>query len=153
MSWIPRATNPAYRGSPFAWWVLLLLGVLNLVRGGIHLLASDGGAGRIAGIDLSRDRETIVFLFAVIGVQQLTSGVLDLVVALRYRSFAPLLLFLGTLKQVVVVVVAWFYKPLPVQAPGKYGAVAALPLMLLAFVLSLRTRGEAGLGASTTASG
>ena len=135
-----RSTNEEYRGSPFAWWVLLLLGALNLLRGSIHLFADDGGAGRIAGIDLSGDREVIVFLFAVMGLQQLAFGVIHLAVSLRYRSFVPLLLSIETVKQIVVVFVLWFYKPLPVPAPGKIGAVVLLPVLALALFLSLRRR-------------
>ncbi len=69
MGFIPPSTNESYRGSPLAWWVLLALGALNLARGSIHLFASDGGAGQIAGIDLSRERAVIVFLFAVMGLR------------------------------------------------------------------------------------
>jgi hypothetical protein len=55
----------------------------------------------------------------------------------------PLLLALETLKQSVAVVVLWLYKPLPVAAPGKYGAVVLLPVLALALFLSAR-RGQAG---------
>jgi hypothetical protein len=58
------------------------------------------------------------------GLQQLTFAALHFGVALRYRSFVPLLLSLETLKQAVAVVILWFYKPLPVAAPGKYGALS-----------------------------
>lgn len=50
----------------------------------------------------------------------------------------PLLLSLETLKQAVAVVILWFYKPLPVAAPGKYGAVVLLPVLALGLFLSLR---------------
>ena len=138
MSLIPRTTHENYRGSPFAWWFLVLLGALNLVRGSIHLFASDGGAGRIAGIDLSGDREVIVFLFAIMGLQQLAFGALHLAVALRYRSFVPFLLALETLKQGIAIAVVWFYKPLPLDAPGKYGAIVLLPMLAIALFMSLR---------------
>lgn len=83
MGFMPSATHESYRGSPLAWWVLLALGALNLARGSIHLIASDGGAGQIAGIDLSRERAVIVFLFAVMGLQQLSFAALHFLVALR----------------------------------------------------------------------
>jgi hypothetical protein len=146
---IPPTTNEHYRGSPWAWRFLLALAALNLARGSIHLFVSDGGAGQIAGIDLSENREVIVFLFAVMGLQQLAFGVLDLAVALRYRSFVPLLLTLETVKQAVAVAVMWLYKPLPVEAPGKYGAILLLLLLALALFLSLRPRPEATPNART----
>jgi hypothetical protein len=114
--------------------------------GSIHLFASDGGVGQIAGIDLSQSREVIVFLFAVMGMQQLAFSALELAVALRYRSFVPLLLCLETLKQGAAVVVIWFYKPLSVAAPGKYGAVVVLPVVALALWMSFRCRTPGGAG-------
>jgi len=147
MEVIPRPMNADYRGAPSAWCVLLALGVLNLVRGSIHLLASDGGAGQIAGIDLSQARDVIVFLFAIMGAQQLAFGALDLVVALRCRAFVPLLLALETLKLAVAVIIMWLYKPLAVEAPGKYGALIVLPVLALALFLSLRSRSPANAGA------
>ena len=71
-------------------------------------------------------------------LQQLTFAALHFGVALRYRTFVPLLLSLETLKQTVAVVILWFYKPLPVGAPGKYGAVVLLPVLALGLFLSLR---------------
>jgi hypothetical protein len=139
---VPQTTNAQYGGSPWAWRFLLALAALNLARGSIHLIVGDGGAGRIAGIDLSENREVIVFLFAVMGLHQLAFGVLDLVVALRYRSFVPLLLTVETVKQAIAVAVGWFYKPMPVEAPGKYGAILLLLLLLPALLLSLRPRRE-----------
>lgn len=121
-----------------------MLGLVNLGRGGIHLFADDGGAGRIAGIDLALGGEVIVMLFAVMGLDQIAWGVVDLVVALRQRSFVPIVLALALAKQALGAVVMWLYKPLPVPAPGKYGALVTLPLLALALHLSLRERPAAG---------
>jgi hypothetical protein len=139
MFWPPSA-NSAYRGSALAWQILVALGLVNFVRGGIHLFASDGGAGSIAGIDLSESRAVIVMLFAVMGQDQIVWGAVDLFVALRQRAWVPLLLALTLAKQFVGALVIWLYKPLPVEAPGKYGALAVLPVVALALVLSLRER-------------
>ena len=56
---------------PLAWQVVALVGILNLFRGSIHTFLPDGGAGVIASFDLSHSRQTIVFLFAVMGIEQL----------------------------------------------------------------------------------
>jgi hypothetical protein len=143
VSWLPEGTNGAYRGSPWAWRLLILLGVVNLVRGSIHFFADDGGAGRIAGIDLSQGGDVIVMLFAIMGLDQITWGAIDLYVALRQRAFAPLVLAITLAKQAVSAIVIWLYKPLSVPAPGKYGAVLTLPLLALGLWLSLRPRTRA----------
>ncbi len=128
-----------YRGMPVAWMVVLGLGLLNLFRGSIHLFADDGGAGRIAGIDLTHSREVIVFLFAVMGVGQLVTALIDFAVALRFRALVPAWLGVHLLQQTGAVIILWFYKGLPVPAPGKYGAVVVVPVMALALWASLRT--------------
>ena len=138
MSLFPPRSNDAYRGSAWAWRLLILLGVVNLVRGGIHFFAQDGGAGRIAGIDLSQGGDVIVMLFAIMGLDQITWGAVDLYVALRQRAFVPLVFAVTLAKQAVAALVLWVYKPLSVPAPGKYGALLTLPLLALALWLSLR---------------
>ncbi|HME71737.1 MAG TPA: hypothetical protein VKM54_17975 [Myxococcota bacterium] len=135
---LPPPTHIDGRGARLAGVVLAGLGVLDLVRGSIHLFAPDGGAGRIAGIDLTRGGEVIVMLFAVMGANQILWGLLNLLVALRYRTFVALLLLLQIAQHVLAAWILWIYKPLMVPAPGKYGVLATLPLLALALWLSMR---------------
>ena len=137
---LPRANNDADHGMPIAWRVLLALGVIDLVRGSIHLFASDGGAGQIAGIDLTHGGDVIVMLFAVMGINQILWGVLNLLVGFRYRAFVPLLLALQTVEQALAIWVLWFFKPLSVAAPGKFGVLLTFPILALTLWASLRSR-------------
>ena len=77
-------------------------------------------------------------LFAVMGANQMVWGLLDLLVALRYRAFVPLLLLLQTTEHALAAWILWIYKPLGVPAPGKYGVLATLPVLALALCFSLR---------------
>jgi hypothetical protein len=113
-------------GDAIAWRLVALFGVLNLFRGSIHTFLPDGGAGVIAGFDLSHSRQTIVFLFAVMGIEQLSLGVVDLIVAFRARWLALALLWFHTLEQTAAELVFVLYKPAPGHPPGMVGA----PLML-----------------------
>ena len=137
---MPTTSNAAYHGRPIAWRVLVALGAIDLVRGSIHLFASDGGAGQIAGIDLAHGGDVIVMLFAVMGIHQILWGVLNLIVGLRHRAFVPLLLALQTIEAALAIWVLWFFKPLSVPAPGKFGVLVTLPILALALWASLRTR-------------
>ena len=128
----------AYRGSRFGWIFLVAMGVLNLGRGSIHLFAEDGGAGRIAGIDLREGGEVIVMLFAGMGLTQLLTGVVDLSVGLRFRALTPLLVGFHLVQQIGAAWIVWLYKPLSVPAPGKYGALVLIPVAALALWASLR---------------
>jgi hypothetical protein len=149
--WIDALRNESYRGGAFAWLLLALLGALNLGRGSIHLFAEDGGAGRIAGIDLAQGGEVIVMLFAAMGLTQILLGIVDLGVALRFRALVPVVLLFHGVQQIGVVWIVWFYKPLSVPAPGKYGAVVLLPLVALAFWDGVRRRKQPGAAVARTA--
>ncbi len=138
MSLVPVRWHEPYRGLPIGWQLLLPFALMNLVRGGIHLFADDGGAGRIAGIDLTQGGAVIVMLFAVMGIDQIAWGVIDTAVALRWRAFVPLVWALTLAKQLAGAVVMWVYKPLPVPAPGKYGALVILLVVAFALWASLR---------------
>jgi hypothetical protein len=139
MPLLPARWNEPYRGLPIAWQLLLVFAALNFFRGSIHLFASDGGAGRIAGIDLAQGGAVIVMLFAVMGIDQLVWGAIDAAVALRWRAFVPLVWALTLAKQCAGALVMWVYKPLPVPAPGKYAALLTLPVLAFALWASLRT--------------
>ena len=137
MALLPQRWNEPYAGRPIAWLLLLLLALVNLGRGSIHLFASDGGAGRIAGIDLTQGGAVIVMLFAVMGLDQLAWAAIDAAVALRWRAFVPAVWAVTLVKELVGAFVLWVYKPLPVPAPGKYGAVLILPVFAFALWASL----------------
>lgn len=139
MSLLPPADND-YRGSQFAIWLLVLLIAVNAFRSWVHIFWNDSGAGRIAGIDLTLNGPVIVNLLAAIGVDQLTWGAVQLGAVLRYRRWIPLVLAFTLAKQALAVWLLWAWKPLPVEAPGKYAALITLPLVALAFWLSLRER-------------
>ena len=76
-------------------YVFTVLAVLSTVRSCIHLLAPDGGAGSIAGMDLSvAGSNGIVFAFALWGSAQLIYALIQLAVAFRYRSLVPIMYIL-----------------------------------------------------------
>lgn len=137
----PPSTNDAYRGSPLSVWFLVLVSVLTLVPGLIHYALPDGGAGVIAGIDLDVAGPTIIAIFAWYGALQIPFGLLQLVVALRYRSLVPLLLLLLVLQQALGAWSAWFWKGAhgDHHPPEHYASVAFVLLGLVFLALSLRT--------------
>lgn len=137
MALLPPPEN-AYHGSRGAVWLLWLLIAMNAVRGSIHVLSADSGAGRIAGIDLAVNGAPVVSLLAAVGIDQLVWAAIELGVVLRYRRWIPALLAVLLAKQVAITWLLWLWKPLGVEAPGKFGALAGVPLLALAFWLSTR---------------
>ena len=145
MNWIDAKAgqalgNDRYRGMAFGWIFLVSIGILNLGRGSIHVFRSDGGAASIAGIDLSQNGEVILTLFAGMGLTQILIGMIDIAVGLRFRALAPLLLGYHTLQQIGTAIIVWWWRPLPVEAPGKFGAVLIIPLVAIAWFCSTRPR-------------
>ena len=108
---------------------LLILGLLNLVRGGIHLLAPDGGIDSIAGLGRADD-QVVLFLFATIGASQMVWGALEIYVVTRLRQFVLMMLGLQTLLTALSVFIMHFYRSPPVDIPGKPFNTALLVMQL-----------------------
>lgn len=104
---LPRTADNGYTGHPVARWTFLALSIVSIGRSCIHLLAPDGGAGSIAGIDLANGgAESIVFTFALWGLSQLIYGLIQLLVALRFRTLI-LLMYLLPVAVVLLVLSLW----------------------------------------------
>ena len=147
MSFLPPSTNAHYEGAPLAAHFLTLVGILTIVPGLIHSFLPDGGAGVIAGIDLSGNGATVIGVFAWAGATQIVWGTALLVASLRYRSLVPPLLVLVLLERSLIALNVWLLKA-PANGhhpPEAYATLVSVPLLLGAIALSLRSRrrGEA----------
>jgi hypothetical protein len=136
---LPAQADNTVRGMKGPGYLFTLIAVVSLVRSFIHVFAPDGGAGSIAGMDLSvTGAAEIIFAFALWGTAQLIYALIQLVVAFRYRSLIPfmyLLLILETLLRELVgrmKPVTFAHRP-----PGAIGDYVVLPLAALMLVLSL----------------
>lgn len=140
MAILPPSTNAQYAGSRLSAWYLTLYGLGWCIGGSIHSFAPDGGAGSIAGIDLTRDSERTIALFAWAGATQLAHGMSIIAVSLKYRSLVPLFLLLALLERILL---SWsaFVSHSPMSGhhpPGHYGSLISIPLILIFLWLSLR---------------
>jgi hypothetical protein len=136
---LPATADNAIRGARLPVHVFALIACISTGRSCIHLLAPDGGAGSIAGMDLSvAGAGGIVFAFALWGSAQLIYALVQLAVAFRYRSLVPfmyLLLILETLLRLLV----GHMKPVVFRhtPPGAIGNYVVLPLAVLMLVWSI----------------
>jgi hypothetical protein len=138
---LPARADNSVRGMKLSVYVFTLIAILSTIRSFIHLLAPDGGAGSIAGMDLSAGAPGIIFAFGLWGSAQLIYALIQLVVAFRYRALIPfmyLLLMLETLLRELV----GHMKPATFthRPPGAIGDYVVLPLAALMLVLSLWKR-------------
>jgi len=140
----PKTADNNYKGSKIALWIFTVLAVLSTIRSFIHFLAPDGGAGSIAGLDLSKGGENIIFAFGLWGLSQLIYAFIQLLVAFRYRTLIPmfyLILFFETIGRMLVGRMKY---PLLLQGtpPGGIANYIILPLTIIMFVLSFRQKKE-----------
>lgn len=147
---LPASTNDQYHGAKASAWALAFLGLASLIPGCIHYFLLDGGAGVIAGIDLTHSRDIIIAAFAWMGATQIPYGLAQLAVATRYRSLVPLFLALSLLERTLAAIAAWITKASPTghHPPENYGVIIAAPLILLFLILSLRRGASAAAPAA-----
>ena len=140
-TFFPPSTNRDYRGSLISAYFLGFFSIVTIATGCIHVFAPDGGAGTIAGINLSQNGRVIVALFAWAGATQIAFGLATLVVSLRYRTLLPIMLALAIVERILHALDAWVLKAAPGghHPPEHYGVLIVLPLLLAAFVLAIRT--------------
>ena len=138
---LPQAADNRLRGSKLPLYLFILTAFVSTVRSLIHLLAPDGGAGSIAGMDLSvQGANGIIFAFSLWGSAQLIYALIQLVVAFRYRSLVPLMWLLIVLETLLRVLVGRM-KPVHFAhtPPGAIGNYVYLPLAILMLSMCLRT--------------
>ncbi len=129
----PLPADNTVRGSKIPVYLFALIAIVSAVRSLIHLLAPDGGAGSIAGIDLSvAGVGGIVFAFGLWGSSQLIYAIVQLLVAFRYRALVPFFYLLLALEVLLRMLVGRI-KPVSFAhtPPGQVGNGVLLPLALI----------------------
>lgn len=112
--------------------LLTVLGLVNLVRGSVHVFLPDSGAGVIAHFDLAQGGRTIVFLLAMVGAGQIASGLVELLVVARFRALAAPLLAIELLRALLAVYIAFLSKSVGAGYPGAKGIVGAAVVLTVA---------------------
>ncbi len=136
---LPAKIDNTLRGSKIPFYVFALFAIVSLVRSCIHLLAPDGGAGSIAGMDLSvAGADGIIFAFALWGSSQLMLAIMQLLVVFRYRSFVPFM-YLMLMLEVLLRELVGKMKPVTFAhtPPGAIGNQLILPLAALMLAWSV----------------
>lgn len=133
---------PARPPSKVTLGLLLVLGLINLVRGAIHVFLPDSGAGVIAHFDLAQGGRTVIFLLAMIGAGQIGAGLVDLLVVARFRAFAAPLLAIELLRALIALYIAFVSKSVGTGYPGAKGVVGAAIVLGLAVLWEFGRRGR-----------
>ena len=137
---LPASADNDYKGSKLASYIFLFMALIGIGRSGIHFLAPDGGAGSIAGMDLSANgADGIIFAFSLWGSAQLLYAVIQLVVYFRYKTLIPFMYILIILETMMRKFIGYI-KPVHFAhtPPGAYGNYIVLPLAVIMLFLSLK---------------
>jgi hypothetical protein len=136
---LPAKIDNTIRGSKIPFYVFALYAIVSTVRSCIHLLSPDGGAGTIAGMDLSvAGADGIIFAFALWGSSQLLFALIQLLAVIRYRSLVPFMWLMLAL-EVLLRELVGAMKPVTFAhtPPGAIGNQIILPLAVLMLGLAL----------------
>ena len=134
---LPAKADNTIRGSKLPFYIFLVVALVGSVRSFIHILSPDGGAGSIAGMDLSdTGANGIIFAFALWGSAQLIYALLQWMVILRYRSLVPFM-WLVQLMETLLRMLVGQIKPVTFAhvPPGAIGddVYLAVSALILAF--------------------
>ncbi len=138
---LPTQAGNRLRGSQAPFYLLILAAAVGTVRSLIHIFAPDGGAGSIAGMNLTvSGADEVIFAFALWGSEQLIVALLQWVVIFRYRSLIPLM-WVFVLLEILGRMLVGRLKPVSFAhtPPGAIGNYAFLVLSLLMLAVSLWT--------------
>ncbi len=127
---LPGKVNNHLRGSQIPLYFFAAYTLASTVRSCIHLLTADGGAGSIAGLDLSvAGAPGIIFAFGLWGSSQLLFAILQILVVLRYRALVPLM-YLLLIIEIALRMLVGFIKPVSFAhtPPGALGNWILLPI-------------------------
>jgi hypothetical protein len=136
---LPAKIDNTVRGSKLPFYVFVLFAIISIARSCVHLLSPDGGAGSIAGMNLSvPGGDGIVFAFALWGSSQLLLALIQLLVVVRYRALVPLM-YVMLILEVLLRALVGYMKPVTFAhpPPGAIGNQVVLPLAVLMLALSL----------------
>jgi hypothetical protein len=136
---LPSKIDNTIRGWKLPFYVFAVYAIVSTVRSCIHLLSPDGGAGTIAGMNLSvAGADGIIFAFALWGSSQLLFAIIQLLVVFRYRSWVPFM-YLMLILEVLLRELVGQMKPVTFMhtPPGAIGNQLILPLAVLMLGLSL----------------
>src|SRR5258708_5121115 len=122
--------------------VLALMTVINLARGSVHAFAADGGAHSVAGLDLANGDQTILSLFAVLGLHQMALGLSELYVLVLRRDLLTIVLGYQLLLTIAGVANLYFYRTLPIPVPGAPFNAVLLVVIAAAFVAALTAESQ-----------
>lgn len=145
---LPARLDNGYSGSRIAPWLLGVVLTIKTLQSVVSVVLGASVASSADGIPLDTyppaAANTVIALFALLGVARMPFYALCALALAKYRSAIPLMLALFSLDYVVRSAVLYF---VPIERTGTAGGLVVnqvlFGLMVVGLVLSLRRRGAA----------
>lgn len=144
---LPSTIDNNYNGNKIALWFFYLITAITVVRSCLHIFLSDGGAQSIATIPLDTFTDTgsgsdaLIMIFAYWGLSQLMFGIIQVIVAIKYKSLIPLMFLMLVIEWSGRFIISIFKTIETVgEAPGEVGNKIFPVLCLVMFILSIMER-------------
>lgn len=136
----PPSFDNQFSGYSIALWVFYPFTALTLWRSQHHVFSEDGGAQTIATIPIDsfsiEASNTVVAVFALWGLSQLTIGLIYILACIRYRSMIPLLYLLASFEYFMRFAYIAAVKPI-VTVGTAPGATINIPFTVILLALSV----------------
>ncbi len=142
---LPDTIDDTFKGNKIALWFFYLITAVTVGRSCIHIFKYDGGAQSIATIPLDTFTEggaaVVILIFAYWGLSQLMFGIIQVIVAFKYKSLIPLMYLMLVLEWAGRFVISSF-KTLETtgQAPGGIGNIVLPFVCFIMFFLSINRK-------------
>jgi len=145
----PRQINNTYRGHAAGVWLFALIVLLKLIMGSNSVINTRAVATGADGIPLdslgSGAADTVVSLFALLGLGQVVLAALGVVVLVRYRAMIPLMFLLLLVDHLGRKAVALVHPVAAVTSSVSfYINLGVLTIILMGGALSLNWRADEG---------
>ena len=147
---LPKQADNRFRGQQAAIWIFVLVVIMKTGMAAVSLFNARQAASGADGLPLDRyvggGAETVLALFALVGLCQLVLALLGALAAIRYRSLIPLFFLVFLLEQLSRKLVLAYY-PITrstTESSGSIVTMVLLGLMVLGLLLSMIKRRDAG---------
>ena len=114
----------------FAWIVLIILGVIDLIRGILHTFFVEYAALEIMGLDLTHSGADQMILMTSFGASNLITGTLYILIGMKARHLVPTMLTVIPLPYFLVTILSRI-KGISTQAD-----LGGLPMMIVYLIVS-----------------
>ena len=133
----PEKADNSVSGLKITVYVFVGISILSTIRSVIHVFSSDGGAGSIAGMDLTLEgAKGIIFAFGLWGSSQLLFAGIQWLILLPYRALIPIM-YVYIILEILLRMLIGMIKPVSFAGtpPGAIGNFVLLPLTLIMLLL------------------